>query len=128
MSIVDAEAVILDAFRDAWRTRYGYACSVLVSPLQFMQLSQQTEAHGVELLCQAVAAYFESADNYVQKARHPLSLWLRDPLKYLAQEPQPGFSSACPHQPSCSSTSACALRIINEGRAERGEPLLEGRR
>jgi hypothetical protein len=118
------EAVILDTFRAAWRDRYGYVCSVLVSPLQFMELSQHADAHGAELLCRAIAAYFETEDQFPRKARHPLGLWLKDPLRYLAIEPVKRRSE-CPHMPPCERSTECTRRIINDGRRARGVPLLE---
>jgi hypothetical protein len=79
-----AESVI-DAFRAHWQRCYGFECSLILKPFEFMQLEQQLGKVSVDQLLDALGAYFETQDPYILKARHPLPLFLRDPLMYLAK-------------------------------------------
>lgn len=85
---------VLDAFRLHWKRAYGHECSVLISHLRHMQLEQQLAAHSEVTLMQALAAYFVTDDDYVKRQKHPLAVFLGDPLKYLAK-----VTAASPRDP-----------------------------
>lgn len=74
----------MDAFRGGWRGIYGYECSLIVKPLQYSTLQQQMTAIDEARLREALAAFFSTDDTYVRKNKHPLGLFLADPLKFLA--------------------------------------------
>jgi len=76
---------VLDAFRAHWKRLYGHECSLLTKPLEDMQLDQQITAHSEPRMMQALVAFFATDDQFVRNARHPLPMFLRDPLKYLAK-------------------------------------------
>lgn len=78
--------VLLDAYRAHWKRAYGHESSLLISPIEQMKLEQQIEGHKVEQLLAALAAYFDTTEVFVVKAKHPLPLFLRDPLRFLAVE------------------------------------------
>lgn len=114
----EPSAGVFDAYRLGWKAAYGYDCSLILKPLDQMQLDQQVAAHGWERLLEALDAYFACTDDYVRKARHPFALFLRDPLKYLAapkSAPLAGNRS-CPHTPTCTSFRTCTDRILAESR------------
>lgn len=85
---------LMAAFRAHWKDTYGYECSLILKPLEFMQLEQQLVAHPESQLLAALDAYFVSADAYVRRAKHPLMLFLRDPVKHLAHDTLPVKVSA----------------------------------
>ncbi len=78
--------LFIDAFRDHWKAIYGHECSLIMSPLQFSDLDKQLADHPLAKLLDALDAYFVTRDAYVIRGKHPLQLFLRDPLKYLARE------------------------------------------
>lgn len=80
---------ITDSYRMCWKAAYGFESSLLLKPLEYMQLEQQITAHGGAPLLEALRAFFAADDAYLRKAKHPLALFLRDPLKYLAKELTP---------------------------------------
>lgn len=85
---ISAETVT-DEYRLCWKHSYGFESSLLLKPLEYMQLEQQLTAHGGARLLEALHAFFAVDDAYLRKAKHPLALFLRDPLKYLAKELTP---------------------------------------
>lgn len=81
----DPAARVLTAFRGYWKRTYGHECSLITKPIEDMQLAQQIAAHSEVNLLQALAAFFATEDKFVKNAKHPLPMFLRDPLKYLAR-------------------------------------------
>ncbi len=81
----DSFVRVLDAFRSLWKGAYGHECSVLTKPIHDMQLQQQIAAHSEPKMLQALAAYFSTDDKFVKNARHPLAMFVSDPMKYLAK-------------------------------------------
>jgi hypothetical protein len=116
---IDAPTAVVEAFRVGWRTAYGYDSSLLISPLEFMKLEQQTTNCPLPRLLKAVAAYFATTDPFVRKAKHPFPLFLRDPLKYLATEAADGprRPPGCQHKPPCGDAVACSQRFLAEQNA-----------
>lgn len=88
----DAEA-FMDAFRSHWKRLYGYECSLLLKPLEFTSLQQQLAAIPEARLLAALGAFFDTTEDYVRKAKHPLGLFLRDPLRFLALPVVPAASA-----------------------------------
>lgn len=98
----------MTAFRSGWKSLYGFECSLILKPLQFSELQQQLSAVPPERLTPALAAFFGTTDPYVLKAKHPLGLFLRDPLRFLAT---PIVAAAVPD------TSVDRVRaLLNEAR------------
>ncbi|MEO5742764.1 MAG: hypothetical protein ABIS29_19425 [Vicinamibacterales bacterium] len=110
---------LVDQFRAHWKTAYGHECSLLLKPLEFMQLEQQMAAHPIAQMTAALAAYFATADEYVRKAKHPLALFLRDPLKHLAGAAKvaPTRPRNCKHEPACRDDAAHTSRDMADRRA-----------
>jgi hypothetical protein len=81
----DALAVF-EAFGAAWKRAYGHEFSLMLNPLGQMKLEEQAAKFSTAKLLAAIPAYFACEEAYVRNARHPLPLFLRDPLKYLAKE------------------------------------------
>lgn len=79
----DGEA-FMDAFRAGWKTLYGFECSLILDAIRTAQLRQQLAAIPTDRLSDALRAFFATADPYVLKAKHPIGLFLRDPLRFLA--------------------------------------------
>lgn len=108
---------VLDAFRTHWKRLYGFECSLLLKPLEFMQLEQQIDKVQPAQLLAALGAYFSSQDPYVLKARHPFPLFLRDPLKYLATEAVvKTLARGCQHEPPCVDNAAHTKRDLADRR------------
>lgn len=108
---------VLDAFRARWKATYGHDSSLLLKPLDHMQLQQQIGAHSEAKLLLAVGAYFESTDEYARKAKHPLALWLREPLRYLVKDAADGArQSRCAHQPRCADDAEHTRRDMDDRR------------
>lgn len=113
----DAER-LTDAFRAKWRAAYGVDCSLLLRPMEYSNLAQQLDAVGPVRLMAAMTAYFATEDTYIRKARHPLALFLREPLKYLAGEAvATGPPKGCRHQPPCRDDAEHTKRDIADRRA-----------
>jgi uncharacterized protein YdaU (DUF1376 family) len=109
------EARLLDAFRLGWQRVYGHECSLLVSPLEQMKLEQQVAAIGETKLLRALGAFFETEEAFVRKARHPLPLFLREPLRFMAAESQtPSKPRSCKHEPPCVDDAAHTKRYLAE--------------
>ncbi len=83
-----------------------------------MQLEQQVAKVGEARFLDAVQAYFATTDEYVRKAKHPLPLFLRDPLKHLAGAPKAAVTRprGCQHQPACVDDAAHTKRDLAERR------------
>lgn len=109
---------VLDAYRQAWKRAYGYESSVLVKPLEFADLSQHIDAHGEARMLEAITAYFGTPDEYVRRAKHPLGLFLRDPLKHLARTAKPAAEPPknCKHTPPCADDAQHTARAAAERR------------
>jgi len=113
----DAERVI-EAFRGRWKAAYGVECSLILKPLEFMQLEQQRAACGDRRLVAAMEAYFATDDQYVRRARHPLALFLKEPLKYLAGEAVVKTRPrGCKHEPACTDDAEHTRRDLADRRA-----------
>lgn len=113
-----AESVV-NAFRGHWKQAYGYDCSLLIKPLEYMQLEEQLRKNSEASLLQAMRAYFASADQFVTRAKHPLPLFLRDPMRYLASIPrQNKRPTGCRHEPPCADAVAHTDRYRAEIRGE----------
>lgn len=109
---------ITDAYRSHWKSAYGHECTLIVKPLEYMQLEQQIEKVGEGKLLQAMRAYFASVDAYVQNAKHPLAMFLRDPMRYLANGSTRSERPArCKHQPPCKDDVEHTSRDLAERRA-----------
>lgn len=109
---------LTDAFRAKWRAAYGVDCSLLLRPMEYSNLAQQLDAVGPVRLMAAMTAYFATEDTYIRKARHPLALFLREPLKYLAGEAvATGPPKGCRHQPPCRDDAEHTKRDIADRRA-----------
>lgn len=113
---LSAATRVLDAFRSRWKLIYGIDCSVIVKPLEHAQLAQHVGAHSEAKILIAVGAFFESPDDYVRKARHPLALFLRDPLRHLAKDAASGQPSRCKHQPPCADDATHTKRDLDDRR------------
>lgn len=109
----------MDAWRAGWKAIYGFEPSLLLKPLEQMQLEQQLGALGEPRFVDALAAYFATDDPYVHKAKHPLSLFLRDPVKHLAGAPKAGPQRprGCRHEPACADDAAHTKLDLAERRA-----------
>jgi hypothetical protein len=109
---------LMDAFRAHWKRAYGFESSLLLKPLEVMQLEQQLAGAGEPQLLAAMAAYFATEDPYVRNAKHPLPLFLRDPLKYLAKEARTsaGRPRGCKHEPACADEAAHTKRDLADRR------------
>ncbi len=114
-----APDAFMDAFREGWKSLYGHACSLIVKPVQFSQLQQQIAAIPEAQLRAALAAFFATEEAYIRTHKHPLGVFLNDPLRYLAaplaQKPKralpdaSAFQWVCPHAPTCGNRAACAI-------------------
>jgi hypothetical protein len=106
---------ITDAFRSHWKAAYGHECTILVKPLEYMQLEQHLEHVGEGKLLQAMRAYFATDDAYVQTAKHPLAMFLRDPMRYLANgRARPDRPRGCKHDPPCVDDVAHTKRDLSD--------------
>jgi hypothetical protein len=113
----DAALHVLDAFRGSWKAAYGFECSLILKPLEQVQLEQHAATHGEDLLFKAIAAYFASTDPFVAKARHSLALFLREPLKYLAKDPvRASRPRGCQHTPPCVDDARHTSRLNEDER------------
>jgi uncharacterized protein YdaU (DUF1376 family) len=114
-----ASARVLDSYRAHWKRTYHHDCSLLERPLDIMQLEQQIGAHSVDRVLSALQAYFTTEDPYVIKARHPLPMFLRDPLKYLAKDPATKLPPphGCRHDPPCPDSTTHTRKYLAEQRA-----------
>lgn len=110
---------VMDAFRAHWKRAYGFESSLLLKPLELMQLEQQLAALGEARLLTAMAAYFATEDPYVRNAKHPLPLFLRDPSKHLAGAAKAGPQRprGCKHEPACVDDAAHTRRDLADRRA-----------
>lgn len=113
-----SEERVIDRFRAEWKRSYGFECSLIPKPLEFMQVQQHLAVHGEERLAQATAAYFATSDEYIRKAKHPLALFLRDPLKHLAGAPKvaSGRPRGCKHEPACADDAIHTSRDMADRR------------
>lgn len=113
-----AVSQVMAAYRRLWKRTYGHDCSLMEKPIDVMLLEQQAAAHPVEKLLAAVEAYFTGPDDYVRKAKHPLPLFLRDPLKYLAGTAVelPTVPRGCTHRPACPDGATHTRRDLEDRR------------
>jgi hypothetical protein len=108
---------LTDAFRAAWKAAYGVECSLILKPLEFGDLQRHLGAHGEPRLLQSIAAFFATDEPFVRNAKHPLALWLRDPLKYLARTAvTQGRPRGCTHTPACQDDAAHTGKMLAEKR------------
>lgn len=109
----------MDAWRLHWKVAYGHESSLLLKPLEVMQLEQQVAKVGEPRFLDAMAAYFASEDPYIRNAKHPLALFLRDPLKYLTGPAKSAVIRPrhCQHQPACVDDAAHTKRDMADRRA-----------
>lgn len=93
---------LLDAYRTGWKALYGFDSSLMLSPIEMMKLELQVKAFCDSDLLGAVRGYFATEDAFIQRQKHPLGLFIKDPLRYLAKAaagaPRP---RDCRHQPPC---------------------------
>lgn len=110
--------VVLDAFGKYWKRLYGHAPSIILSSLQALDLEKQLAAVPLEQLVAASEAYLASTEKYIREAKHPLSLFLKDPVKYLATEAAPARQAprGCRHEPRCGDDAAHTSRDMAERR------------
>lgn len=109
---------LTDAFRAHWKRTYGVECSLILKPLEFMQLEQHIAGHTEARLLAAMAAYFATSEDYVRRAKHPLALFLRDPLRHLAKDAVvPTRPAGCRHEPACVDAPAHTTRLLAERKA-----------
>lgn len=81
--------LVLAHYRELWHQTYGHECSLILSPLEQMKLEQQVAKLPILQMQQALAAYFVTTDDYVRRAKHPLALFLRDPMRHVATTTEP---------------------------------------
>lgn len=74
----------MNAFRSGWEAIYGFECSLILDAIKTMQVHAQVKNIPRDRLLSALAAYFATTEDYVRKAKHPLGLFLKDPLRFLA--------------------------------------------
>jgi hypothetical protein len=91
---------VADAFRGHWKRTYGIESSLSVTPLQYAELEKQLTALGETQLMAAMVAFFGTDDAFVRKNKHPLGVFLRDPMRFLAAEAPRGGSYPTAEQTS----------------------------
>lgn len=108
----------MDAWRSHWKLAYGFEPSLLLSPLDQMKLEQQLTAIGEPRFLQAITAYFATEDSFVRNAKHPLPLFLKDPVKHLAGAAKvaQGRPRGCQHEPACLDDAAHTKRDMADRR------------
>lgn len=73
-----------ERFRAGWKATYGIEAGLIESPLDFARMGEADRRLG-DRLPAAIDGYFATRDDAtVNKSRHALGLFLRDPSRYLA--------------------------------------------
>lgn len=104
-----------EAFKASWEGLYQHPCSYLLDEAGRVQLERQVSAHTEDRIIAAVRGYFDTADDFLRTNRHPWPLFIKDPLKYLAQPaPVRTVPRDCKHQPSCVDAAAHTRRDMAE--------------
>lgn len=112
------EAALFETYRDRWAALYHVPCSLLLSVLDFGKLGTHRQVLTDEQLEQALEGFFETDDPYVLQRRHPLGLFLVNPMRW-APVKQAKTGSFCQHEPVCRSFTACRDLLLAEGRLGR---------
>jgi hypothetical protein len=106
-----SESQVFDTYRALWAEKYGVPCALILSPLDFGKLGTHLREHKITLaqMNDALIGYFDSDDFLVVKRKHPLGLFLVQPMTYLPTEKASGprYVIPCPHDPRCAATWAC---------------------
>ncbi len=104
-----AESQVFDTYRTLWSEKYGVPCALILSPLDFGKLGTHLRTDGVTpaLMTSALEGYFDTDNFLVIKRRHPLGLFLVQPMQYLPVAEKPRYVTPCPHDPRCAATWAC---------------------
>jgi hypothetical protein len=106
-----AESKVFDTYRALWAEKYGVPCALILSPLDFGKLGTHLRTDGVTpaLMTAALEGYFNDDSPLVLKRKHPLGLFLVQPMTYLPTEivRGPKYVTPCPHDPRCAATWAC---------------------
>jgi hypothetical protein len=107
-----AESQVFDTYRALWAEKYGVPCALILSPLDFGKLGTHLREHHltVDQLEGALEGYFLTDNPLVVKRRHPLGLFLANPMQYAPRVVVGGYAYPCPHTPSCVNTRACCLK------------------
>jgi hypothetical protein len=106
------ESAVFQRYRDLWAEKYGVPCALILSPLDFGKLGTHLRESGVtiEQMNQALVGYFDTDNYLVIKRRHPLGLFLVQPMQYLPVTEKPRYVTPCPHTPTCSATWVCCKK------------------
>lgn len=113
------EATLFETYRDRWAALYHVPCSLLLSVLDFGKLGTHRQVLSDEQLEQALEGFFETDDPYVLQRRHPLGLFLVNPMRWAPVLKPAKSGSFCAHVPVCQSFSQCTKLVLAEGRLGR---------
>ena len=78
-----AESELFDDYRARWSALYHLPCSLHLSVLDFGKLGEARQVCSDEQMAEALAGYFATTDRYVLARRHPLALFLANPMRYM---------------------------------------------
>jgi hypothetical protein len=116
-----AESQVFDTYRALWSEKYGVPCALILSPLDFGKLGTHLRETGITVkqMTEALEGYFDTDNYLVIKRRHPLGLFLVQPMAYLPLIATPGlkprYITPCPHELKCSSTWSCCKKQDEAG-------------
>jgi hypothetical protein len=107
-----AESQVFDTYRALWAEKYGVPCALILSPLDFGKLGTHLRETGITVkqMTDALEGYFDTDNYLVIKRRHPLGLFLVQPMQYLPAVERPRYVTPCPHTPTCSATWSCCKK------------------
>jgi hypothetical protein len=104
-----AESQVFDTYRALWSEKYGVPCALILSPLDFGKLGTHLRETGITVkqMTDALEGYFDTDNFLVIKRRHPLGLFLVQPMQYLPVAPKSKYVVPCPHPVKCHNTGSC---------------------
>jgi hypothetical protein len=107
-----AESQVFDTYRALWSEKYGVPCALILSPLDFGKLGTHLRETGITVkqMTDALEGYFDTDNFLVIKRRHPLGLFLVQPMQYLPVVEKPRYVTPCPHDVKCSATWVCCKK------------------
>ncbi len=108
-----AESQVFDTYRALWSEKYGVPCALILSPLDFGKLGTHLRTEGITpaLMTAALEGYFDTDNFLVLKRKHPLGLFLVNPMQYITvPAPTKGYIVPCPHDVKCSATWSCCKK------------------
>ena len=104
-----AESEIFGRYRELWQERYGVPCALILSPLDYGKLGTHLHEFGVTYaqMMAALEGFFATDNPLVLKRKHPLGLFLVNPMQYVPAPTERRYQASCPHRPICPNMSSC---------------------